>query len=284
MKKLLLITLLFCSFAFALTSNAQDEVRLKEDLVVFNSANYDEKSGQISVFYSIKQGKALRNFDYSYNVELFYSIDDGKNFRSCKTVTGDVGTGIKPSFSMKAIKWSPLKDDPDFEGQNVVFSVRPTIQIANSRHTKGPEFGALNILFPGLGDIFVRPKSSGVVLGFFIGGLIGGSIYLNQQAQQKYNDYLNATTISDQDKNLEEANTYNLISQGMGYGAVAFWGIDILTGVAKGFKNKSLKNKYNNKVIEAGKTAYQPKKMRLELFTGYATNVGASQLGIRLGF
>ncbi len=261
---------------------AQDIVLPAEDTYKYYNAVFVSKDTTMEISYYIQAGKKLKNFAHLYNVELYYSKDGGQTFRGpMKAVKGDVGMGVKATLekTLKIIKWKPLEDDDDFSGQNIVLEVRPTMYIpANAKHNKGPQFGALNIVMPGLGDYFVRPGSGRALLPIFLGALIGGGVYANKMANDSYNSYLTATEASQMNKSYDEAKIYDMVSKGLVYTAIGIWGIDVITGVIKGFRNQGFRAKYENQTLKKS-TAYTPK---LELFGGYAGTAG--QLGVRLKF
>jgi hypothetical protein len=274
-----LVLLAFAPFSSLL---AQEIVLPDEDTYKYHNAVFVRKDTTMEISYYIQAGKKLKNFAHLYNVELYYSKDGGQTFRGpMKAVKGDVGMGVKATLekNLKIITWKPLEDDDDFDGQNIVLEVRPTMYIpANAKHNKGPQFGALNIIMPGLGDYFVRPGSGRALLPIFLGALIGGGVYANKMAKDSYNKYLTATDISPMNTAYDEAKIYDMVSKGMVYTAIGIWGIDVITAVIKGFRNQGFRAKYENQTLKKS-TTYAPK---LEFFGGYAGTAG--QLGVRLKF
>jgi hypothetical protein len=82
----------------------------------------------------------------------FVVLDNRKNALCPDSITGDVGPAVAAGMD-KEVTWEIYKEFDVVYGD---FHPRLVIDVNNNkRHSRGPEFAALSLLLPGLGDYFV---------------------------------------------------------------------------------------------------------------------------------
>jgi len=168
-----------------------------------------------------------------------------------QTMTGDVGSGIM-SGPNKRIEWDLNADNTtiDEEFSVEVFaksSLQETTKVEKPKKEGISVGGAmlLSAVLPGLGRTVAKGGGSQWMWGVIGYGCIAGTVIMNNQAYNAYEDYKVATDPTERDDfftKAEENDTYSKIFLGT---AATIWIIDIIsTGVQAGKIRKS-KNQSN---------------------------------------
>ncbi len=188
----------------------------------------------ITIPYKIKADKRRL-----YNVRLFYSNNKGNSFKGPqRSVKGDIGDSLKISGATRNIVWSFRKDNPYFDGKDIMFKIE-ALEIPKIA-TGGSKYALYSLLMPGLGDAKVRNGYNyGWITAISYGSLLTGGIF-QLQANSRYNDYTNRTANTEDEHQAlykRAQNSQNLAYTFFGIGA-GVWVADIVGVYFRGMKNK----------------------------------------------
>ncbi|GAB4336140.1 MAG: hypothetical protein OHK0038_14290 [Flammeovirgaceae bacterium] len=230
MKKLLIFCILLLKISYIASAQTVENVR----------AELDKVNRRINITYDLI---AKGNNEDKYNIEVWLSLDSGLSFpQRLEFVTGKVGKGISAGVN-KEIQWLYMKENPGFTGKNVAFKIRAKIDQQARKERLLALDGASacwrSAIFPGWGDYRVRAtKKNYWAIGATSYALIGSGLYFRYSANQNYDKYKTANSLSDADNYFDKAKqqqrTYNAL---LAAGA-AIWITDIVGVILKGAKNK----------------------------------------------
>ncbi len=218
-------------------------------------AEIDKINRRINITYDLHS----KNKYDKYNIEVYVSRDSGKTFKHrLEYVTGKVGKGISPGVG-KAIQWLFLKEDPFFDGKNVVFKIRTTLDIdAQRRRTmslEGPEATWRSAVFPGWGDKKVNGMKNFWIIGASCYSLVGTGLLIRSQANKNFDKYKSAMSVESADNFFEKSEKQGRLSNILIVAGIAGWVGDIIYVAVKGNKNKKEKEKLiNGSVAKLGIT------------------------------
>jgi len=108
---------------------------------------WEQTGNDIQITYDLKGDQSK-----TYTVEVFCSTDAGQTFGSVlKSVTGDVGAGIRPGYNKK-ITWNVLSDRDGLEG-DIAFRLT-AIEEVSSKKTDASALGIPATFTPGTNSLF----------------------------------------------------------------------------------------------------------------------------------
>ncbi len=235
MKKILFTSTFLFLFGLITQSYAQIfyfknkiKVDFKESSIKLNQADTT-----IGITYDLKAAPGRY-----YKARLFYSNNKGNSFKGpLYSVKGQIGDSIKPGKS-KEVYWSFKKDNPYFDGKNIMFKLDVT-EIAKVS-TGGPKYALRSLLVPGWGDTKVRNGYNyGIITIATYGCLITGAIF-QLEANKRYTRYTDRLANSTQEHESlykQAQNSKNLATAFFATGA-AIWIGDIVGVYIKGVKNR----------------------------------------------
>ncbi|TAE73156.1 MAG: hypothetical protein EAZ85_07805 [Bacteroidetes bacterium] len=235
MKKLLFLSICLFCFGFISKSYAQIfyfknkiKVDFKESSIKLNQADTT-----ISITYDLKAAP-----NRYYKARLFYSNNKGNSFKGpLFSVKGDIGDSIKPGKNKQA-SWSFKKDNPYFDGKNIMFKL--DITEIPKISTGGPKYALRSLLVPGWGDTKVRNGYNyGVITIATYGCLITGAIF-QLEANRRYNRYTDrlANSSAEHESLYKQAqNSKNLATAFFATGA-GIWIADVVGVYIRGVKNR----------------------------------------------
>jgi hypothetical protein len=117
----------------------------------------------------------------SYHHVGFVVVDNMGNAIQPDSVSGDVGHGI-PTGNDKTITWDIHKEFDVVYGS---FSPRLTLDAGNTRkQAHGPEYAALSLLLPGLGDYFVADAKNLKIKPYYKTAVTAGLLGLSWAAMK----------------------------------------------------------------------------------------------------
>ena len=188
-----------------------------------------------------------------YNTQLFYSNNSGNSFKGpLRSLSGDIGDSTRVGEE-KEINWSFRKDNPYFDGKNIMFKIEATEvpKIA----TGGPENAFRSMLIPGFGDTKVR---NGYNYGWITAvtyACLGTGAFYHFRAKNKYNDYKDRVpnTTAEHDALFRESQNSQRVSTGFLIAVVVIWRADIIGVYSRGLKNK--RKTEREKAAAEGETA-----------------------------
>jgi hypothetical protein len=173
-----------------------------------------------------------------YNTRLFYSNNRGNSFKGpLRSIKGDIGDSVKVG-SNKEIRWTFRKDNPYFDGKDIMFKVEATEipKVAMG----GPENALRSILMPGLGDTKVR---NGYNYGYIAGATyacLGTGALLYLRSVKKYDDYQNRIANSETEHNniYNQARRSRTAATAFFIAGGAIWVGDVIGVYFRGLQNK----------------------------------------------
>lgn len=228
-KKSLLHFLLFICFGLlSLNGSGQSKARIEN--IDFNLVGDD-----IIITYDIINSAPGEKFDIE--IEIF--TESGKKL-DAKSLTGDVGKDIAGGRGKRVI-WNFQNDNADLtEGiyveVNATSHLKPVVEKKPKPVRKGGSLGGAfvkSVVFPGWGNSSI---SGGPywLMGFVGYGCMAGSVMMNQQASQSYDDYLKASDAGNRDNLFSDAESKDQLSKLLfGIGAVV-WVTDLTILLIKG--------------------------------------------------
>jgi len=243
MSKLSLYT--FLLLFVAISANAQISFEQQDPVLQKDSA-------RIMIRYSLVENNVKPGDYYAkYNLKLTYTQDGGATFIGpLKNVKGAIGEDLIAGKD-QAIYWYYLGEGNAFNGKNVEFKIDATYE----PFLGGPLNALRSAVLPGWGNMYVKSlkgwkKWRWVGTTLAVGGLIGAGLYLNQQANNSYQEYLDATTLDDTQSAYSRASGQRLLSTVSFALAAGLYAYDIVKVVLRGTKNKLNKRKVIKKNLE----------------------------------
>lgn len=226
-KKSLLHFLLFICFGL-LSLNGFSQSKARIENIDFNLVG-----NNIVITYDIINHDPGEKFDI--DIEIF--TESGKKL-DAKSLSGDVGKDIAGGRGKRVI-WNFQNDNADLtEGiyveVNATSLLAPEVEKKPARREKslGGAF-VKSVVFPGWGNSSI---SGGPywLMGFAGYGCMAGSVMMNQQASQSYDDYLKASDAGKRDNLFSDAESKDQLSKLLfGVGAVV-WVTDLTILLIKG--------------------------------------------------
>jgi len=232
-------------------SLAQPRIALQKPLI-----NKAEKI--ITLNYSIQEinfNTRKRPIVYEYDVKPFYSEDTAKTFKPMQKVTGDVNNFILKGDNKK-IYWTYFDENPDFKGK-ALYKIDFTFK-KSFLGLKGPNAFWYSLILPGWGQSKVnyyetfRARWHFTYLGVL--SLFALGYYFNDQSNQAYTKYNNATDVNSTQSAYTSANTNRIFSTTFFALGGALWISDIVRVIIKGKKNKIEQEKIYEKNPELKST------------------------------
>ncbi|WP_045114091.1 hypothetical protein [Microscilla marina] len=203
--------------------------------VKFLSAKLDTSTNSIKIKYDLKGPK-----NRYYNLQLLYSNNKGNSFKGpLRSLSGDFGDSVQVGKS-KVVSWSFLKDNPYFNGKNIMFRIEAEEipKIAKG----GPKNALWSLLLPGLGDLKVRNGYHYEWITATTFALLGAGTLFYIKANNELNDYNNRVpnTLSDHQQLFNKARTSSRLAYGFFIAGGAVWIADIVGVYLRGLKNKRM--------------------------------------------
>jgi len=203
------------------------------------TASFDNLNGAVNVNYDL-----LGHGKKRYKVEVFCSIDGGQTFSDALVgVSRDVGYNVKQGVRNQ-INWAYFVDMPDFSGKNVVMKVVAKEDIEYKENIilslGGPEKFYQSIILPGYGNYHVRNGKRYMAITGVVYGLIGAGIYYHFQAKNHYSDYEKSKNHQIGEANLDKAQKFLGLSNGLLMGGAAIWTVDVGQVILKGIRNRKM--------------------------------------------
>jgi len=195
------------------------------------------------ITYDIVKSKSGETF----NVKVNIITTTGKNI-SAFALSGDVGPGVYGG-SGKKIVWDLNKDnayiDDEISVEVFIESELTSNKAKPAETAKAVSVGGAllrSAVFPGWGNRHIKGKGAYWLMGLLGYGAVGGSIYMNNQADKAYTDYKNSRVAGERDQLYKDAEDYHQNQQTLMYAAAGIWVIDLIwTGIQAGNANKRAK-------------------------------------------
>lgn len=191
---------------------------------------------------------------------------------SVNATSGAIGSGITGGPN-KRIEWNVQADNADLseEFHVEIFARSDYVKEKTVKPKKeGVSVGAamaLSALLPGLGKTVVHQGGAQWVWGVVAWGCVAGTVVMNNNAFDAYENYKTATTAVDRDDFYQQAEENNIYSKVFLGTAATIWVIDLIsTG------------------IQAGKVRAQKNKSNLSMNYGYDPFLRKPLLGFRYSF
>ena len=196
--------------------------------------------------YDIEKSKSGETFIVSVNI----LTTAGKNI-SANALTGDVGPGVYGGEG-KRIVWDLNKDNIYIDDEiSVEVFIEPEMASKSAKSSKPDKpakavsvGGALlrSAVFPGWGNRYVKGGGAYWLMGLLGYGAVGGSFYMNDQAEQAYSGYKESGDATERDQLFKDAEGYQSNQEILMYTAAGIWVIDLIwTGIQAGNANKKAK-------------------------------------------
>jgi len=202
-------TLTFFSIIFFLLIQPLQAQKTKVEIT-----NLEIKDNLLIVSYSFLKSK--NNYRYTTWIEVSKSTGEKINTNA---LSGDIGNNVTGGEN-KQIIW-------DYNKDGIILNDEINVEVFANITVLGPGVGKammLSAVLPGLGLTAVDKGKPYWLMGVATYGLLGGSIFLNHQAVQQYNDYLNESTdVSLSQDLLSQAKGSDQLSKTLGYSAVGIW-------------------------------------------------------------
>ncbi|OQX75225.1 MAG: hypothetical protein B6D64_12050 [Bacteroidetes bacterium 4484_276] len=183
----------------------------------------------------------------SFNVTMNILTTAGKKI-SAFALTGDIGPGVYGGKG-KRIVWDLNKDNVYIDDEiSVEVFIEPEMADEPSKPAKTVRAvsvgGALlrSAIFPGWGNRYVKGGGAYWLMGLVGYGAVGGSVYMNNQTEQAYQDYKESVDVTERDQLFKDAEEYQKNQEYLMYAAAGIWAIDLIwTGIQAGNANKKAK-------------------------------------------
>ncbi len=243
MSKLSLYTLFL--LLWAVSAKAQISFEQQDPVL-------QKDSSRIMIRYSLIENNVKPGDYYAkYNIKLTYTQDGGATFIGpLKNVKGAVGEELIAGKDQK-IYWYYLGEGNAFDGKNVEFQIDATYQ----PFLGGPLNALRSAILPGWGNMYVKSlkgwkKWRWIGTTLAVGGLVGSGLYFNQQANNSYQEYLDATNLDETQNAFRRASNQRLVSTASFALAVGLYAYDIVMVALRGTKNKLNKRKVIKKNLQ----------------------------------
>ncbi|MQY78833.1 MAG: hypothetical protein GH151_06515 [Bacteroidetes bacterium] len=218
--------LIICSGFLSINGYGQSKARIEN--IDFNLVGDD-----IIITYDIINSAPGEKFDIE--IEIF--TESGKK-PDAKSLSGDVGKDVAGGRG-KSVTWNFQNDNADLT-EGIYVEVNATAhlvpEVKKKPARRGGSLGGAfvkSLVFPGWGNSSI---SGGPywLMGFVGYGCIAGSVMMNQQASQSYDDYLKASDAGNRDNLFSDAESKDQLSKLLfGVGAVV-WVTDLTILLIKG--------------------------------------------------
>lgn len=224
--------------------------------VKFISTELSPSDTTIEIVYDLVGPK--RRF---YNTRLYYSNNGGNSFKgplfSLKG-EGERGDSLKIGPN-KSLKWSFKRDNPYFDGKNIMFRLEAEEipKISNG----GPVNALRSLLIPGFGDTKVRNGYNYGWIGFASYASLGTGIYFHFLSRDRYNDYLDRLPNTEDEHRalFNRAQRSQTISRAFFIAGASIWLADVVGVYLRGLKNKRRLAREQAEAEEAEESAFLPK-------------------------
>lgn len=231
--RVFLVYLFFTGIACSFSNQATAQLFfLRKTRLRYKNIALDTAKNALIFTYDLKASK--RRY---FRINLFYSANKGKSYKPpLRSLTGNRDS-VKAGKNKKLV-WSFYKDNPYFDGQNIVYKIEAT---ELPKIAKGGAVNALRSLaLPGWGDANVRNGYHYEWVAVLTYSLLGAGYYFYAQTRRLYDDY-NANKPKNQDDfdalfTKVEAN--NNLSRGFFAAGAVVWLADIAGVYLRGSKNK----------------------------------------------
>lgn len=164
--------------------------------IIVKNVRVTQEGNQVTILYDLT-GEAEE-----FNIDLFYSIDDGKTWEGpLKSVTGDVGSNIKPGTNKRMI-WNVLTSSELEEGY-MQFKVEAGSIIPPPRDIQTTQKSQVP-------DLALRKYKTGKTISLVLGIVSAGTgVYAYLQGNKLYDEY--KTTTDDATYLRSKVETYDII-------------------------------------------------------------------------
>jgi len=237
MKKIYTLGSLFLIFGFNLLFYAN--MNAQSDALIENIDFYAEGMTLV-ITYDIVNANKGELFD----IWIKITTESGKSIMP-QSKTGDIGPGVSGGPN-KRIIW-------DLQADNTIIDEEFAVEVfarSNLKETKvekqkkeGISTGGamlLSAILPGLGKTVANKGGSQWMWGVIGYGCIAGTVVMNNNAYNAYEDYKVATNPDDRDELFKQAEENDLYSKVFLGTAATIWIIDIIsTGTSVGKMNKN---------------------------------------------
>ncbi len=218
----------------SLPTQAQFKLPFSKQLEVeIINTDLNQQDTTIVIEYNLKGSKKRY-----YDTRLYYSNNRGNSFKGpLRSIEGDLGDSTRVGNN-KVVNWSFRKDNPYFDGKQIMFKIEATEvpKIA----TGGPSNAFKSLLVPGLGDTEVRNGYNYGWIAVATYACLGVGTYYHFRARSKNNDYRDrvANTASEHNELFDQAERSQNISRGFFIAGASIWLADIIGVYIKGLKNR----------------------------------------------
>lgn len=205
------------------------------------------EGNKLIIKYDITKAKEGETF------EIWYKIltASGKEIIPSKNATtGDFGPGVSGGPN-KRIEWDVQADNVDlseeFHVEVLARSDHSSLKTVKPKK-EGVGVGTalvLSAILPGLGKTVVHRGGAQWVWGMVAWGCVAGTVVMNNNAYDAYENYKDATTAVDRDDYFEQAEENDLYSKICLGTAATIWVIDLITTGVQAGKVRAQKNKTN---------------------------------------
>jgi hypothetical protein len=173
-----------------------------------------------------------------YTTRLFYSNNRGNSFKGpLRSISGNIGDSTKIGND-KEVRWSFRKDNPYFDGKNIMFKIEAT-EIPKVA-TGGPSNALRSLLMPGLGDVKVR---NGYNYGYVAAATyaclgVGTLFYIRSINKQDEHLSRIGNGSEEHDNFYNQARTARGLAIGFFAAGASIWIGDVIGVYFRGLKNK----------------------------------------------
>ena len=186
--------------------------------------NYNKSTKKVDIDYKISD---LKSNLYNVNFKPFYS--SGKSI-SVNSFNADL-TNIKRG--LHSIVWDPKNDGIQIDGDvYLTMYLNTKINVSVQKHL------LKSIVYPGFGDYQLRNKKHYFLYGLAAYGLLGSSIYFNNQASANYNSYLLNMNFNESQGLYNDYQTNNRMSKIFAFSSAFIWTVDLVSILKRGNKVK----------------------------------------------
>ena len=230
--KIFTLVLSLCFLGVSTKSSAQLFFSKKASLK-YKTISLDTAKNEITLNYDLK-GPSNR----FYVTRLYNSSNNGSSFKGpLRSVSGDAGDSIRVGNDKKMI-WSFVKDNPYFNGKNIIFKIEATEKLKVAKG--GPKQALKSLALPGWGDYKVRNGYHYEWIPTATFAMLGAGIFFRINADNLFRDYRDRVPNTEEDYNdlFNRAQTRNILSQGLLIAGATLWLGDIIGVYFRGKKNQ----------------------------------------------
>ncbi|MCD4694953.1 MAG: hypothetical protein K8S16_01835 [Bacteroidales bacterium] len=239
-KYIIFISTLLFSFLFSGSVCAQSNASIE-------NIDFYAEGKNLVVKYDITKAQAGETFEIWAKV----ITASGKSIIPA-SVSGDIGKGVTGGPN-KRIEWDVQADNADLSEEFHVEVYARSDQVKTKMpkpQKKGTGVGVggamlLSAILPGLGKTVVNRGGGHWMWGVIGYGCLAGTIVMNSNAYDAYENYKTATTPDERDDFFQQANDYDLYSKVFLGTAATIWIVDIITTGIYASKKRRRANKSN---------------------------------------